>query len=106
MNILHEADQIVNHRSQEKERQYGNFDTCMERMRDLFNIMTGNNCTTQDMYMAMIAMKLARQSHAHREDNLLDAAAYMGAMNNHINKNGCDPKGASINGQVTFKVDD
>ena len=32
----------------------------------------------------MIAMKFAREANAHKEDNLLDALAYIGALNNYI----------------------
>jgi hypothetical protein len=39
------------------------------------------------MYLAMIALKLSRQSHQHKEDNLLDAVAYMASMNDYLNQN-------------------
>ena len=85
-NILEKADQIVNHRSEEKERQYGPFEESMERMKNIFNAMTGLNLKTEHMYQAMIALKLSRESYNHKEDNLLDAVAYMGAMNNYLEK--------------------
>ena len=86
MNILDKANDIVNNRSEEKERQYGNFDKSMELVCEIFNSMTNHKyeCTPEDMYIAMIAMKFARQAHTHKEDNLLDAAAYIGALNNYI----------------------
>jgi len=84
MNILDRANKIVNERSEEKAREYGPFADCMERMRDLFNAMTDHDCSTEDMYKAMIAMKLSREAHKHKEDNLLDIAAYVGALNNYI----------------------
>lgn len=86
MNILKKADQIVNERSEEKERQYGSFSESMDRMRDIFNGMTGLQLETKHMYKAMIALKLSREAHTHKEDNLLDAAAYIGAMNNYLEK--------------------
>ena len=85
-NILEQADQIVNHRSEEKERQYGPFEESMERMKNIFNAITGLNLKTEHMYQAMIALKLSRESYNHKEDNLLDAVAYMGAMNNYLEK--------------------
>lgn len=85
-NILEQADQIVNHRSEEKERQYGPFAESMERMKNIFNAMTGLDLKTEHMYQAMIALKLSRESYNHKEDNLLDAVAYMGAMNNYLEK--------------------
>ena len=85
-NILEQADQIVNHRSEEKERQYGPFEESMERMKNIFNSISGLNLETKHMYQVMIALKLSRESYNHKEDNLLDAVAYMGAMNNHLEK--------------------
>ena len=84
VNILDAANKIVNERSEEKDRQYGSFSKSMDRMRDIFNSMTGHNLSTEDMYTAMIALKMSRQRHAHKEDNLLDAVAYLGALNNYI----------------------
>lgn len=86
MNILERADQIVNHRSEEKERMYGPFSESMSRAADIYNAMSPDNeqISTEGMYRAMIALKLSRESYAHREDNLLDAAAYIGALNNYV----------------------
>jgi Domain of unknown function (DUF6378) len=84
MNILKEADNIVNNRSQEKERQYGNFDKSMELTAQIFNAMSGLNLSAVNMYQVLIAQKLAREANRHKEDNLLDAVAYIGAMNNYI----------------------
>ena len=36
------------------------------------------------MYRAMIALKLSREAYAHKEDNLLDAVAYMSSMNDYL----------------------
>lgn len=88
MNILEKADEIVNKRSEEKERQYGSFSEGMEKMAAIFNALTNNryNIKPEDMYLVMVALKLSRESHCHREDNLLDCVAYIGALNNYINE--------------------
>lgn len=88
-NILERANQIVNNRSEEKERQYGEFSACMRRATAIYNCMVEgkeHKITPECMYKAMIAMKLAREAHSHKEDNLLDAAAYIGALNNYLDK--------------------
>tara|TARA_B100000700_G_C14694503_1_gene691536 strand:+ start:264 stop:611 length:348 start_codon:yes stop_codon:yes gene_type:complete len=85
-NILALADEIVNHRSEEKARQYGPFGEGMERAASICSGMTGKNLTAHDMFAALIALKFSRQSYNHKEDNLLDAAAYIGAWQNYINK--------------------
>lgn len=89
MNILEKADQIVNHRSEEKERMYGPFSKSMERATLIYNAASPENeqISVRGMYRAMIALKLSREAFAHREDNLLDAAAYIGALNNYIEEN-------------------
>ena len=85
-NILKKANEIVNERSEEKERQYGPFRESMKRAAVLYNMMSpkGQRMTTAGMYRAMIALKLSREAYAHKEDNLLDAVAYMGSMNDYL----------------------
>lgn len=85
MNILKEADQIINERSEEKERMYGPFEEGMQRAAKIASGATGKEITTKDMYMCMIALKLSRESYSHKEDNLLDAVAYIGSLNNFEN---------------------
>ena len=88
MNILEKANQIVNERSEEKARAYGSFDKGMERAAKIASASTGKDIRTEDMFICMVALKLSRQSFNHKEDNLLDAAAYLGSLNNYkINKN-------------------
>tara|TARA_A100001037_G_scaffold245215_1_gene226548 strand:+ start:7645 stop:7926 length:282 start_codon:yes stop_codon:yes gene_type:complete len=84
--ILKEADEIINNRSEEKERQYGPFSEGMDRAASIFNGMTGLDITGREMYMALIALKFSRESYNHKRDNLLDAAAYIGALDNYINE--------------------
>tara|TARA_B100000780_G_C21059419_1_gene425747 strand:- start:51 stop:317 length:267 start_codon:yes stop_codon:yes gene_type:complete len=85
MNILEEANQIINERSEEKERMYGPFEEGMGRAAQIASAATGKDISTSDMYMCMIALKLSREGYNHKEDNLLDAVAYMGSLNNYHN---------------------
>jgi DNA-binding protein H-NS len=85
MNILEKANQIVNLRSEEKEREYGPFQEGMEKAANIASIMSSKKITTTDMYNCMIALKLSRESYNHKEDNLLDAVAYIGSLNNYKN---------------------
>ncbi len=84
-NILKEADEIVNNRKEEKERQYGPFEEGMQKAATLASILCEKNITAIDMYKCMIALKLSRESYNHKEDNLLDACAYIGSLNNFYN---------------------
>ena len=81
-NILNKANEIINLRSEEKERTYGPFSEGMKRAAMIASGATGKDITTEDMYMCMVALKLSRESYNHKEDNLLDAVAYLGALNN------------------------
>lgn len=87
MNILEEANRIINERSEEKERMYGPFSEGMERAAAIVNASTGKNLTADDMYICLVALKLSRHSYNYKEDNLLDAVAYLGALNNYKQKN-------------------
>ena len=86
MNILERANEIINCRSEEKDRQYGPMGEGMEIAAQIFNLITpeGQSITPEGMYWALVALKLSRQHYNHKEDNLLDAVAYIGALNNYI----------------------
>ena len=85
MNILTQANEIINNRSEEKERMYGPFSEGMERAAMIASGMTGKDFTAHDMFCALISLKFSRQSYNFKDDNLLDAVAYVGAWQNYIN---------------------
>ena len=85
-NILKKANEIVNERSEEKEREYGAFSEGFERAAQIASGMSGRQWNANDIFIAMIALKFSRQSYNFKEDNLLDAAAYIGAWQNYINE--------------------
>lgn len=87
-NILEQANKIINERSEEKERQYGPFEEGMRRAAMICSGMTGKEWKGSDMYAALVALKLSRHSYNYKEDNLLDAVAYLGALNNYVDKYG------------------
>lgn len=82
MNILEKANEIVNIRAEEKERMYGSFEEGMTKAAQIASLLSNKEITVVDMYNCMIALKLSRQSYNHKEDNLLDAVAYIGSLNN------------------------
>lgn len=86
MNILEQANQIINKRSEEKERAYGPFLECNEKAAIIASILSNKDISALDIYHFQIALKLARESYSHKEDNLLDAVAYIGALNNYHNE--------------------
>ena len=86
MNILEKANEIVNLRSEEKERQYGPFDKSMEDAAKIASILCNKSISTEDFYKCMIALKMSRMSVNLKEDTLLDSVAYIAALNNFKNK--------------------
>jgi hypothetical protein len=83
-NILKLADEIINQRSEEKERQYGPIGEGLERAAMIATGMTGKPFEADDIFAALVALKFSRHSYSYKEDNFLDAAAYLGAWNNYI----------------------
>lgn len=92
MNILESANEIVNKRSEEKARQYGPFSEGMNRAASIARGMSGKDFTGHDMYIALVALKLSRQSYQFKDDNLLDAVAYLGAWHNYISEENNEDK--------------
>ncbi len=82
MNIFEEANNIVNIRSEEKERQYGPFEEGMKRAAQIASGCTGLKITDKHMYLILVALKLSREGYNHKRDNLLDSVAYLGALEN------------------------
>lgn len=87
MNILKKANEIINKRSEEKTRMYGNIHKSMDIAKDIYNSLSGKSITVPDVYLVIISIKLARERFNHKEDNLLDAVAYYGALNDYFNLN-------------------
>jgi len=87
-NILERANEIVNKRSEEKEREYGPMSQGFERAAMIASGMSGKEWNAHDMFIAMAALKLSRQSYNFKEDNLLDLVSYLGAWQNYIDESG------------------
>jgi len=85
MNILKQANSIVNDRSEEKEREYGPFSDSMSKASLIASELTGLNISTEQFYLCMVALKMSRMAYNLKEDTLMDCAAYIGALNNFKN---------------------
>ena len=80
------AHEIVNNRNEEKDRLYGPFSEGMDRAAAIFTASTGIKIEGRHMYLAMVALKLSRESYNHKSDNLLDAIAYLQGLENYENE--------------------
>jgi hypothetical protein len=84
MNILEQANEIVFKREGKKEQQYGPFSEGMDKTAKIASLLSNKEITKNDCYNVMIALKLAREAHCHKEDNILDAIAYMAQRNQDL----------------------
>ena len=100
-NILEQANNIINNRSEEKERQDGPMGEGFERAAMIASGMSGKEWSAHDMFIAMVALKFSRQSYNFKEDNLLDAVAYIGAWQNYINDTKPDHAGPDTHEQIS-----
>lgn len=82
MNILEKANQIVNSRAEEKQREYGDFSESMAKAAKVATELCNKTITTEDFYKCMIALKISRMAYNLKEDTLLDAVAYIAGLNN------------------------
>ena len=80
MNILKEADAIMNDRAQEKERQYGNFVDSMYSASIIATELTGIEISPENFCKCMIALKLGRMRYNVKDDTLVDAVAYIDGL--------------------------
>jgi len=83
-NILQKAHAIVYERTEEQSRNYGDIQDSMIRAAAIATHISGNLVSPAAIYYSIIAIKLSRESHAHKEDNLLDAVAYISALNDYL----------------------
>jgi SAM-dependent methyltransferase len=55
-----------------------------QQAAQIASLLCRKEITCRDIYFFQIALKLARESWSHKEDNLLDLAAYVGGYNNYM----------------------
>ena len=85
--ILEEAHSIVNERDEDKNRRYGDFDECMDRVARLASILTGKELSVDDAYWILVSLKLSRESHYHKRDNMVDLVGYLQGLHSYREKN-------------------
>ena len=86
------AHKIVNERNEEKDRMYGPFSEGMDRAAAIFTNSTGIEIDGSHMFIAMISLKLSRESYNHKSDNILDAIAYLQGLENYHNNKAVNKK--------------
>ena len=75
--ILDEAKEVING---ERQDVYGSPEDSFALIASYWSIYLGRDVSERDVAMMMTLFKLARQSHQHKRDNLVDAAGYLGIL--------------------------
>ncbi len=83
MNILDEANKILNNK--DDERKYGGIIDSLKKTSIIASEISNKNITSHDVALVFIASKLGRESYSHKQDNLVDAVAYIEMLNQLIN---------------------
>lgn len=78
LNILEEADKIVNDRS----RGYEDVVSSFKNISNIASAIRRKPILPRDVSAVLMALKLSREQYAHKRDNLVDLAGY--AQIDHI----------------------
>lgn len=60
----------------DRQKQYGDSKPDFVRIAGLWSALLGHEITPDDVALMMILLKVSREKHAHKEDNLVDIMGY------------------------------
>ena len=75
MSVLEEADKIING---PRQNDYGSADVSFQMIGKAWESILHAPVSAHQVALCMAALKLVRESYNHKEDNLIDAAGYIG----------------------------
>lgn len=90
MPILLRAHQIIDVRAEEGHRDYGPMDINCDDAATIAGILQNRTFTASDVMAVLVGLKFARHRFSYTQDSLLDAVAYLGALDNLIQERGDD----------------
>lgn len=73
--VLLEAYGLING---ERQKEYGTPEDSFSRIADMWSAYLGVEIRADDVACMMALLKLAREAHSHKRDNLIDAAGHIG----------------------------
>ena len=76
--ILSEAERIVNG---DRQADYSDPVANFKHIADIASAIMAKDITAEECCIVMIAVKLARENHKHKRDNLVDLAGYVEILN-------------------------
>lgn len=77
MSVLDEAEKIINGPRQD---QYGHASESFAMIGKAWESILHHPVSAEQVALCMTALKLVRESYRHKEDNLVDAAGYIGLL--------------------------
>jgi len=77
MNILEEASSLV---YGDREKQYGSPLKEFERTAKMWGAILECEITPEQIGLCMVALKISRECHKHKKDNLVDGAGYFAVI--------------------------
>lgn len=80
--LLNEAFAVLN---QDRQEDYGSPQESFNRIALLWSAWVGKPLTAHDVACMMVLLKMAREAHQHKHDNLLDAAGYVALAEDMVN---------------------
>ena len=87
--ILKEAETLING---DRAEDYGDAYINHKRIADLWSVILEKEITASNVVMCMVAMKLARLIHSHKEDSWVDICGYGAIGGEFISKERSDEK--------------
>lgn len=81
---LAEADKIVNHRRDERDREYGGFSKGMIKTAKIATELCNKEITPEDAYKVLMALKLSRLAHSAKFDSFVDLIGYTEGLWNFL----------------------
>ena len=87
MNILQEAISLVD---KKRQSEYGSPIDNWTNISVVASSLIGKPLSAEECLKVVIAMKLCRETHKHKRDNLVDCAGYLEILNQFYEKNSTD----------------
>jgi len=72
--ILIEAHSLINN---ERQQEYGDPQSCFRAIAKMWSIFLKQDVTPAEVAICQTLVKIAREAHGHKQDNLIDGAAYI-----------------------------
>lgn len=77
MNILQEAESLI---YGDRQQDYGTVAEDFGRVAAMWSVILGASVSSEQVGLCMIAVKISRQLHGNKRDNLVDIAGYAGCL--------------------------